>query len=151
MIRLPFRVVPSWAALLVACLLPLGSLAAEGLKIEPGKWKIQNKRTSKINGANAKPMNTTKEECMGDQLTLDELGEEAQSNNCSSDNVKASDGRLEWDLSCEAQGGQATGSSVYETSSGGKKITGTTKMKVTGRLSMTVRNEFTATHQGPCD
>ena len=139
------------AALLALCLAPTSVLASEGLEIEPGKWKVQNKRTSKINGANAKPMNTTTEECMGDQLTLDDLGEEAQGNNCSSGNVKASANRLEWELTCEAPGGKAQGTSVFETSSGGKKITGTTEMKVTGQLSMTVRNEYVATHLGPCD
>lgn len=139
------------AALLAACLTPAGSRAAEGLQIEPGKWKIENKRTSRINGASAKPMNTTETKCVSPEeatWTPKEFMEGAPPE-CSFDDVVQDSNRLEWKMACDQSGGSMRGNAVYEST--GKRVTGKMDMKVTGQMEMEITNEFVGVHQGPCD
>lgn len=139
------------ALLLAAALLPSGAaLAAEGIPIEPGKWKIESERITTLNGTKARPMHTTEEVCMDETLSVEDLSAEAEGQ-CTSKQVTAGGNRLEWSLHCPAPGGEATGKAVYEVASGGKKVTGTTKMEVTGQMKMSIVNESTGTHLGPCD
>lgn len=139
------------AALLAPAGVPAAALASEGLEIEPGKWKIENKRTSRINGAAAKPLNTSETKCVsaeGATWTPAEFMEGAPPE-CRFEDVVVDSNRLQWDMACDQEGGSMRGKAVYESS--GKRVTGKMDMKVTGQMEMEITNEFVGVHQGPCD
>lgn len=143
MLRLDIR----WFAvfgLLSAALVALPSFA-DGMKVQPGKWRIETTVVAPMNP----PQVQTSNECLSDsEFTPQFFVEKAKG--CTVSDSSYTDTDMKWNMSCLIQGIPAQGKGQIQST--GTALTG--DMDVTmgnGAQTVSMTTSWKGTHLGDCD
>ncbi len=124
----------------------LGPVAADGLQITPGLWRITSTTTNMM----GPPKTETEDQCMQDE-TFDPIAElQDDSQTCTITSQDLTDNTLTFEMSCAGAGGPpATGSGRYTINGNSGDGEMTYSMSFGGQ-NMTMTNSWTAERIGDC-
>jgi len=139
------RFAPLALLVLASALAAGGARAGDALQIEPGKWEMRIEIKSSMA---SQPQVTTRTECVTDgEWDPDALMTEVEG--CTFSDVSSSATRLQWKLTCDAQGGRMTGEADYR--SAGDSVDGTMHMTMdAGGMAITLDQRFAGRRVGDC-
>ncbi|MEM7410712.1 MAG: DUF3617 family protein [Myxococcota bacterium] len=135
-----------FAMLLLLVLFLPASMAAEGLKIRPGKWVTESTMT---NSMMPQPRVTTRTECVTeDEWNAEDLMDSVEG--CTWKDVVATATTLDWKVECTNPGGRMQGDASYR--SEGDRGSGQMNMamQVNG-MNMTMKVVWKGERVGDCD
>ncbi len=121
------------------------NVQADTPEMKPGKWSITTTTTVPMMG----PMDHTVTSC----FTKEELQPQdmmQQDGDCKLKNLKTSGSTVSWEIACNNQGGQFTGSASATTKS--ESLSGQMKMKmVMNGQTMNMETKWKGKYLGACD
>jgi hypothetical protein len=121
---------------------------AEGLTIEPGKWKMTSTMTMPML---PQPRVTTTTECIEkSEISMDDMGGEEMDPNCKIETAQIDVSTIKWSFDCPVEGGTSHGE--WEATSGGDTVTGEGLMTVSFQgQNMEMTMNWTGRRIGACD
>jgi len=132
--------------LIVPALMIATPAAAEGVKVDPGKWEV---RTSVTTPMSRTPQVQTSTECLRDEeVSVEHFMQDSEA--CSVTVTDSSATKLRWKLSCTTAAGRMDGDAEF--SSTGSTIAGSMTMSMKlGEQEMKIESRWTGKRVGACE